>query len=584
MKLSRSISLSAVICAGLCAASFAGTANPLPWSQRVANAVILRWPAGHLAPAGAPSGSDQGLGTLLDGIQAVWMNTADPRYFEYIQDSVDDSLGASFDNSVRGPAASDRSTSTGPKSLRPADSIPLGRQLLLLYRVTQKPEYLNAATELYNRLQHPQPTQGDDLDASEPFAAEYAILSDHPEKLGGIARQFVLTEEHASSRHSARGMARSMRALVDTLDYYPPRDPARAQLLAILARQAEAVAHSQNPATGLWDQPANEAVANGSALPPPADCMLVYALARGVRRGYLPPRYIANAERAYRGILASSSGFIGHMPASGHAGAVGAFLLAGTEMENAQNAALGRGDTVVVDGWFNSQVRADAFGKVAEFHYKWGTEDMPGYSFFGHLFRLFGAQTTELDAEPTFANLKDAQVFVIASPDNLAKNPKAHFANAEDADQLARWVRAGGVLVIMENDTSFADLEHFNVISEKFGIHFNSVLRKHVIGTQWDMGKIVVDGNGPIFHHAHTLYMKDVCTISVSGPARPALIENGDIFMATARYGKGTVYANVDPWLYNEYTDGRKLPAEYDNLAGGKELVRWVLEQVPHAR
>ncbi len=25
--------------------------------------------------------------------------------------------------------------------------------------------------------------------------------------------------------------------------------------------------------------------------------------------------------------------------------------------------------------------------------------------------------------------------------------------------------------------------------------------------------------------------------------------------MATAKYGKGTVYAMVDPWLYNEYTD-----------------------------
>jgi unsaturated rhamnogalacturonyl hydrolase len=53
--------------------------------------------------------------------------------------------------------------------------------------------------------------------------------------------------------------------------------------------------------------------------------------------------------------------------------------------------------------------------------------------------------------------------------------------------------------------------------------------------------------------------------------------------MATAKYGKGTVYAMVDPWLYNEYTDGRKLPAVYDNFAAGNELVRWVLEQIPRA-
>ena len=38
----------------------------------------------------------------------------------------------------------------------------------------------------------------------------------------------------------------------------------------------------------------------------------------------------------------------------------------------------------------------------------------------------------------------------------------------------------------MENDTTFADLDHFNAIAEKFGMHFNSVLRKHVIGTNWE--------------------------------------------------------------------------------------------------
>jgi unsaturated rhamnogalacturonyl hydrolase len=75
--------------------------------------------------------------------------------------------------------------------------------------------------------------------------------------------------------------------------------------------------------------------------------------------------------------------------------------------------------------------------------------------------------------------------------------------------------------------------------------------------------------------------VKDVCTISVSKPATAALEERGDIFMATAKYGKGTVYAMVDPWLYNEYADGRKLPAEYDNYAAGVELVHWILSQSP---
>jgi unsaturated rhamnogalacturonyl hydrolase len=74
--------------------------------------------------------------------------------------------------------------------------------------------------------------------------------------------------------------------------------------------------------------------------------------------------------------------------------------------------------------------------------------------------------------------------------------------------------------------------------------------------------------------------MKDVCNISVKSPAVSLFQDNEGILMATAKYGKGTVFATVDPWLYNEYTDGRKLPAGYDNYAGGKELVRWILAQV----
>jgi unsaturated rhamnogalacturonyl hydrolase len=58
------------------------------------------------------------------------------------------------------------------------------------------------------------------------------------------------------------------------------------------------------------------------------------------------------------------------------------------------------------------------------------------------------------------------------------------------------------------------------------------------------------------------------------------LLDRGDILMASVKYGKGTVFATVDPWLYNEYTDGRKLPAEYDNFAAGGELVHWILGQV----
>jgi unsaturated rhamnogalacturonyl hydrolase len=51
--------------------------------------------------------------------------------------------------------------------------------------------------------------------------------------------------------------------------------------------------------------------------------------------------------------------------------------------------------------------------------------------------------------------------------------------------------------------------------------------------------------------------------------------------MAVAKVGKGTVYAVVDPWLYDEYTDGRKIGMEYENNAAAKELIRWLIQQIP---
>ena len=46
-----------------------------------------------------------------------------------------------------------------------------------------------------------------------------------------------------------------------------------------------------------------------------------------------------------------------------------------------------------------------------------------------------------------------------------------------------------------------------------------------------------------------------------------------------AKYGKGTVFVIGDPWLYNEYIDGRKLTPGFDNHQAATDLVRWLLAQ-----
>jgi unsaturated rhamnogalacturonyl hydrolase len=75
--------------------------------------------------------------------------------------------------------------------------------------------------------------------------------------------------------------------------------------------------------------------------------------------------------------------------------------------------------------------------------------------------------------------------------------------------------------------------------------------------------------------------MKDTCAISLKAPARALLEDREGIVMATAKYGRGSVVAVVDPWLYNEYTDPRKHRPRQDNYEAGKEFVSWLLKQVP---
>jgi unsaturated rhamnogalacturonyl hydrolase len=260
---------------------------------------------------------------------------------------------------------------------------------------------------------------------------------------------------------------------------------------------------------------------------------------------------------------------------------VGAFLPASTEMDPVPAATAARGETVLVDAWFNSQQRQNAAGHKEYFHYKWSDYSDSGFSLLGHIFASQGATLGTLYEAPTRDRLKDAQFYIIVSPDNPVKNPHPHYVQARDADQVAEWVKQGGVLVLMENDPANADIAHLDLMADRFGIHFDDVLRHHVVGNQFAPGYIPVSGGGPVFQHSHMLYMKDTCAISLKYPAKALLEDKAGIVMATAKYGKGTVVGIVDPWLYNEYTDHRNPLPRQDNYEAGKEFVSWLLKQAP---
>jgi len=610
-------------------------------AARLAHTVMQRWPQGEPPQPGTSVRWNYELGTLLNGMDALWYETADADYYRYVKQCIDELLSA------------DGSIPTYRLQENSLDNILLGRQLLLLYRVTRQPKYYTAAALLRQQLStqprnrfdgfwhkqiYPDQVWLDGLYMAEPFYAEYASTFQEPRDFNDITRQFVVIYEHArdpktgllyhawdaskmeawankttglSSIFWARGIGWYMMALVDSLPYYRQDDPGRAKLLTILNSVAASVVRYQDERTGLWYQVLNQPGAKGNYFESSAACMFTYALAKGVRLSYLPAHYSRNAALAWQGInkqfikddADGSVTFTGTVKGIGLGGTpyrdgsysyyvtapvvsndpkgIGTFLLAASEMQVAPIASSGHGERAVVDAWFNSQQRANAAGQQEYFHYKWDDFSNDGFSLLGHVFRSYGVTTDTLYSAPTTEKLKGAQFYIIASPDIPVKNPHPHYLQPEDARQVAQWVKLGGVLILMANDPANGDIEHLDQLADLFGIHFNDVLSHHVIGNDHDMGRIPVAGAGLLFHHPHTFFMKDTCTISLKAPAASLLQDRGDILMATAKYGKGTIFAVVDPWIYNEYTDGRNLPPEYDNFGGAMELVNWLVKQVP---
>ena len=148
---------------------------------------------------------------------------------------------------------------------------------------------------------------------------------------------------------------------------------------------------------------------------------------------------------------------------------------------------------------------------------------------------------------------------------------------------IANWVKQGGVLVMMTNDSANAELPHFNLLAAAFGMHFTDKVRNSVI-KDISVGKVMVSENQDVFKTARTLYLKGISTITVTGNAKAVVEDKGDIIMASAKYGKGTVFAIGDPWIYNEYIVNDRLSAEFQNGLAAKEFTDWLIQQIPNSK
>jgi len=317
-----------------CVASVSIAAQATRISEQMAKTAMTRlWGDSAKPGTGQPPRWTYEHGVVLLGIEQVWLATGDKAYFNYLQQAMDHFIND--DGSIR----------TYNLTEYNLDNILCGRILLFLYEATKQEKYRKAAELLRQQLkEQPRTSEGgfwhkkiyptqmwlDGLYMAEPFYAEYAAAFHDDSAFDDIAKQFVLMERH--SRDEKTGLlyhgwdeSREQRwadpvtgrspnfwgraigwysmALVDTLDFFPANNPQRAELIAILKRLAAAIKKYQDAKSGLWYEVMDKGSAKGNYLEASVSCMFVYALAKAVRKSYVPAAYLKVAKKGYQGIL-----------------------------------------------------------------------------------------------------------------------------------------------------------------------------------------------------------------------------------------------------------------------------------------
>jgi unsaturated rhamnogalacturonyl hydrolase len=296
------------------------------WSVRMADSVLKR----H-SPL-----SDRWryeYGVVLKALEQVWLETGRPKYYDYIKENVDRFVD---------PEGNIHTYRPDEYNL---DQINAGKILFSLYLTTGDERYKKAAYLLRQQLKyHPRTNEGgfwhkqiyphqmwlDGIYMAAPFYAEFAKAFDEPEAFGDVARQVSLVEGHTRDARTGllyhgwdesrtqtwansetgcspnfwgRAMGWYAMGIVDVLDHLPQHHPQREKIVLILGSLMSALSRVQNQPSGLWYQVLDQADREGNYLEASASCMIVYATAKGVRKGYLNTEYLDLAGTGYQGIL-----------------------------------------------------------------------------------------------------------------------------------------------------------------------------------------------------------------------------------------------------------------------------------------
>jgi unsaturated rhamnogalacturonyl hydrolase len=605
--------------------------NGQNYSERMAASIMQTHSDSITVKAGKPAGWDYEQGLLLKSLEKMYQRTGDAKYFNYIKKNIDsfvDEQGNirtyhynefNSDNITTGRMLLYLYQELGDIRYKKAADI-------LRKQIAEQPRDSDGG--FWHKQRYPNQMWLDGLYMLEPFYAEFGTITGE-DNWSDIVKQFELMYAGAKDAktgllihaydqarvqpwadkktgHSPNFWGRSMgwyaMALVDVLDYMPANHPSRAKLIKQLQSLSAALVKVQDAKTGLWYQIPNFPGRTGNYLEASAANMFIYAFAKGARKGYLPASYVKAAQKAFKGVLENfistdangkihlektvSVGGLGGIPYRDGSYAyylseplrqddlkgVGPFILASLEIEIAKEL-IGKGKKVVLDYFFNHEMK-----NGQRFHYTWEDRKDSGFHLWGIQFEQLGAKLDTLGSSPTRANLKDASVYIIVDPDSKKETAHPNYMNARAADEIEAWVKEGGNLILLANDTTNCEITQFNVLARRFGIEFVPPNLNFVQGRNWDQGTVLIEPGHAIFDPIKKVYIKEITSLNLSGPAKSIAKIGNNSVMALSKVGKGKVFALGDPWLYNEYTNNRRTPLEYENFQAAKKLAEFMLK------
>jgi len=184
---------------------------------------------------------------------------------------------------------------------------------------------------LWHKAIYPWQMWLDGLYMGQPFNAEYAsTFKKDPKTFDDIINQFVWMEKNTRDEKTgllyhawdeskgmkwsndvtgrsphfwSRAMGWYAMALVEVPDFLPKDHAGHQTLKDIFVRLAEGIRKFQDPASAVWWQVTDSINSKGNYLESSSSGMFVYALAKGVRLGYLPASYLEIAKKGFDGMV-----------------------------------------------------------------------------------------------------------------------------------------------------------------------------------------------------------------------------------------------------------------------------------------